>query len=121
MTLGKISFEGVRLRLSNSKKQYRCPRDNKQSGYNTDVPQLKTGWEILLVKISLSAHNFPTFLSFLLHTAFCLLSLTPVSPYSCKPLNTSRLAFLSCPDTVFPPVSLSRAAALGGKHLVLTI
>jgi hypothetical protein len=61
-------------------------------------------------------------LSFLLHTTFGTLSGTPLPPCFCKPtLNTSGQAVLSYPGTVFPPAYLSGAAALGGKHLVLTI
>lgn len=72
----KISFEDIHLRSSNSIKQYKCPRDDGQPGYNTDVPNVKYSYtsvrppqvENAVGQIALSIHSLPTSQAFLLHS-----------------------------------------------------
>lgn len=126
----RINFEDMCLCLSNSEKQYKCAGDDRQTGGNTDVHQLRRQLfsvrppqvEIQEVKILLNIPNLPRPPGFLQPVLQHTPSNCPVPSLSCKlTLNTSGLALLSCPDTLFPPAYLSGATALGGKHSVLTI
>lgn len=80
----RINFEDMRLCLSNSEKQYKCARDDRQTGGNTDVRQLRRQLfsvrppqvEIQEVKILLNIPNLPRPPGFLQPVAFNTLHLT---------------------------------------------
>lgn len=80
----RINFEDMCLCLSNSEKQYKCPRDDRQTGGNTDVPQFKRQLfsgrppqdKIQEVKILLTIPNLPRPPGFLQSITFNTLHLT---------------------------------------------